>query len=303
MYRAIDSHAEGMLTRVITGGLPALPGTTMTERRPGFMKDRDGLRCLIMHEPRGNCAMSGVILQRPPRDDADWVVLFIEVSGLLPMCGHGTMGVTTVLVETGMVEVAESTTTIRLNTPAGLVTAQVQVQDGRAESVVITNVSSFSVRQNAQVTGFGAVDYDLACGGNFYAVVDLESLGLPFDRVRKDDLLRAGPDIIAAINAADEPTHPLRSDLRGCHHVYLKASGSDARHSRHAMVIYPGWFDRSPCGTGTSARMVQVHARGELALGQEFINESFIGSRFVGNLTEVTEVSGIPAVIPQGAGL
>ena len=304
VYHAVDSHTEGMPTRVITGGVGVIPGGTMAERRLWFRETRDGLRRLLMREPRGHSAMSGAILQPAIRDDADWGVLFIEVSGLLPMCGHGTMGVCTVLVETGMVEVVEPVTTVRLDTPAGLVTAEVAVEGGRASSVTITNVPSFLMRSEAsvEVPGLGEVGYDLAFGGNFYAVVELEKLGLPFEKAAKDALLRAGLDIMSAINQADEPVHPERQDIRGCHHVYLQAPGSTAAHSRHAMAIHPGWFDRSPCGTGTSARMAQLHARGELALGAEFVNESFIGSWFIGRLAEKTSVGGIPAVVPTVSG-
>jgi proline racemase len=184
------------------------------------------------------------------------------------------------------------------------VVAQVAVKDGHAESVTIRNVPSFVDRLDAkvEVPGFGPVPYDLAFGGNFYAIVDLDSLDLPFERERKDDLLKAGLAIMEAINATDEPVHPERDDIRGCHHVYLKAPGSTAEHSRHAMAIHPGWFDRSPCGTGTSARMAQLHGRGELALGTDFVNESYIGSRFIGRLVEETEVAGRPAVVPTVTG-
>ena len=293
-----------MPTRVITGGVPVIPGSSMAERRMWFMQNRDGLRRLLMREPRGHSAMSGVILQPPTRDDADWGVLYIEVSGLLPMCGHGTIGAATVLVETGMVEITEPVTTIRLDTPAGLVIAEVAVADGHAESVTIRNVPSFLLRRDAQVEvpGYGSIGYDLGFGGNFYAFVDLEELGLPFDRARKDDLLKAGLAIMAAINRDDEPVHPERPDIRGCHHVYLAAPGSDANRSRHAMAIHPGWFDRSPCGTGTSARMAQFHARGELPLHTDFINESFIGSRFIGRLVETTTVGAYEAVVPTVTG-
>jgi len=220
------------------------------------------------------------------------------------MCGHGTIGVATVLVETGMVPVVEPVTTIRLDTPAGLVVAEVAVSDGHAERVTIRNVPSFAVGlgRTVDVPGFGAVTYDLAFGGNFYAIVRLDDLGLPFDRSRKDDLLRAGLAIMAAVDEADSPVHPVDGTIRGCHHVYLEAPGSTARHSRHAMAIHPGWFDRSPCGTGTSARMAQLHARGELPLHTDFVNESYIGTAFTGRLVEQTEVAGIPAVIPTITG-
>src|SRR5690625_2663327 len=280
------------------------PGETMAERRLWFMEHRDGLRKLLMREPRGHSAMSGVILQPPTRPDADWGVLYIEVSGLLPMCGHGTIGAATVLVETGMVEVTEPVTTVRLDTPAGLVVVEVAVRDGRAESVTLTNVPSFLMRRDAhvEVPGLGTVPYDLGFGGNFYAFVELEDLALPFDRRQKDRLLAAGLAIMEALNTADEPVRPEREDIRGVHHVYLAAPGSDARHSRHAMAIHPGWFDRSPCGTGTSARMAQLHARGELPAETDFVNESFIGSRFVGRIVGTTSVGDREAVVPSVTG-
>lgn len=304
LLHAVDSHTEGMPTRVIVGGVGVMPGSTMEERRQWFMANSDDLRQLLMNEPRGHSAMSGAILQPPTREDADFGVLYIEVSGCLPMCGHGTIGVATVLVETGMVPVVEPVTTIRLDTPAGLVIAEVQVSDGHADSVTLRNVPSFAVAldQLVDVPGLGAVEYDLAFGGNFYAIVSLEQIGLPFDRAHKDELLAAGLAIMAAIEAKGEPVHPIDPTIRGCHHVYLKAPGSTALHSRHAMAIYPGWFDRSPCGTGTSARMAQLHARGELPLDQDFRNESFIGTSFIGRLVETTEVAGIPAVIPTITG-
>ncbi|MEW1864669.1 MULTISPECIES: proline racemase family protein [unclassified Streptomyces] len=303
-FHAVDSHTEGMPTRVVVGGVGTIPGATMAERRRWFMANSDDVRTLLMYEPRGHGAMSGAILQPPTRPDADYGVLFIEVSGLLPMCGHGTIGVATVLVETGMVPVVEPVTTIRLDTPAGLVTASVAVEDGAATAVTIENVPSYAHALDAtvRVPGYGEVRYDLAFGGNFYAIVELADLGLPFDRARAGDLLDAGLAVMAAVNDADRPVHPERDDISGCHHVYLKAPGSTAELSRHAMAIHPGWFDRSPCGTGTSARMAQLHARGELVVGQEFVNESFIGTRFTGRLLGETTVGPHPAVLPAITG-
>ncbi|MGA4797435.1 proline racemase family protein [Streptomyces lavendulocolor] len=304
VHHAVDSHTEGMPTRVITGGLGTVPGATMAERRRHFADHLDHVRTLLMYEPRGHAAMSGAILQPPTRPDADFGVLFIEVSGLLPMCGHGTIGVATVLVETGMVPVTEPVTTVRLDTPAGLVRADVRVVDGAATSVTLTNVPAFAVAldRTVDVPGLGEVAYDLAYGGNFYAFVELDALGLPFDRSRKDDLLAAGLAVMDAINATDRPVHPEDPGIGGVKHVYLAAPGSDATRSRHAMAIHPGWFDRSPCGTGTSARMAQLHARGLLPLDRDFVNESFIGTRFTGRLTGTTTVGGLPAVVPAITG-
>lgn len=304
VYHAVDSHTEGMPTRVITGGVGVLPGATMFERRQRFVAERDDLRTLLMCEPRGHAAMSGAILQPPTRPDADYGVLYIEVSGCLPMCGHGTMGVATVLVETGMVEVTEPETVIRLDAPAGLVTARVRVNDGHAESVTLENVDSYchALDETVEVPGFGEVRYDIAYGGNFYAIVKLADLGIEFERSNGQRMLDAGLAIMAAINEQKPVAHPENPDINVCHHVYLEAPGSTARHSRHAMAIHPGWFDRSPCGTGTSARMAQLHARGLLGVGEDFTNESFIGSRFIGRINGETSVGGRPGIRPQVTG-
>ena len=304
MFTAVDSHTEGMPTRVVTGGIGIIPGATMNDKRLYFMEHLDDIRLLLMNEPRGHAAMSGAILQAPTRDDADWGVVYIEVSGCLPMCGHGTIGVATVLVETGMVVVTEPVTTIRLDTPAGLVVARVAVSDGHADFVTLENVPAYVERLDAviDVPGLGSVPYSLAFGGNFYAMVDLDAVDLPFDRSRQHDIIDAGMKIIDAINTQDPPRHPTIDGVNHCHHVEFIAPGSNAELSRHAMAIYPGWFDRSPCGTGTSARMAELWARGELPLHTDFINESFIGSRFIGRLIAETTVDGRPAVIPTITG-
>jgi len=155
-----------------------------------------------------------------------------------------------------------------------------------------------ALEREVDVPGYGTITYDVAYGGNIHAFVQLDTLGLPFDRARKDALLAAGPAVMDAVNATDRPVHPEQPEIAGVKHVYLAAPGSDARRSRHAMAIHPGWFDRSPCGTGTSARMAQPHARGELPLGQDFVNESFIRTRFTGRLVEGTTVGRVPAVCP-----
>lgn len=305
MLTAVDSHTEGMPTRVITGGIGVIPGATMNDKRLYFMEHMDDIRQFLMNEPRGHAAMSGSILQPSTRPDADWGVIYIEVSGCLPMCGHGTIGTATVLVETGMVPVVEPETVIRLDTPAGLVIARVAVSDGHADSVTIENVPSYVDRLDStiEVEGYGTVPYSLAFGGNFYAMVNLDDVNLSYDRELQQDILAAGLAIMDAINREAAPRHPSIEGLDHCHHVEFIANGSDASLSKHAMAIYPGWFDRSPCGTGTSARMAELWARGELPLHTDFVNESFIGSRFTGRLiAETTVGDGIPAVIPTITG-
>ncbi len=304
IWHCVDSHTEGMPTRVVVGGVGVLPGTTMEERRQYMMKEADHLRTWLMYEPHGHSAMSGSIMQPPTRPDADWGVVYIEVSGCLPMCGHGTIGTATVLVETGMVEVTEPETVIRLDTPAGLVIARVHVKGARAKSVTIENVPSFVTELDAiiEVPGVGAVRYDMAYGGNFYAIVELSELGRAFGKEHAPELLELGLSIMNAINTTNPPTHPENPAIDRVHHVQLVAADSTAQFSRHAMAIYPGWFDRSPCGTGTSARVAQLVARGQLAIGEPLINESIIGTRFTGRAIGTTTVSGIPAILPEITG-
>ncbi|WP_027006716.1 proline racemase family protein [Conexibacter woesei] len=303
-FAAVDSHTEGMPTRVITGGVPMLPGATMLERKLWFEANMDDLRLLLMREPRGHGAMSGAILQPPTRSDADWGVLFIEVSGCLPMCGHGTIGVATVLVETGMVEVTEPETVVRLDTPAGLVVVRVAVRDGRAMAVTLRNVPAFLAARDqvVEVDGWGRVEYDMAFGGNFYALVDAASVGVGVDPAREDELIACGAAIIDAIDAVARPVHPEDPRISGCHHVVLHEPGREGADAVAATSIHPGWLDRSPCGTGTSARLAQLHARGALGVGEAFVNESVIGTRFTGRVVEETTVGGVAAVVPEITG-
>ena len=301
---AVDSHTEGMPTRVITGGVGPIPGATMLERKLYFEAELDDLRLLLMREPRGHAAMSGAILQPPTRADADWGVLFIEVSGCLPMCGHGAIGVATVLVETGMVALSEPQTLVRLDTPAGLVEARVAVEGGRARSVTLRNVPSFLHASDAsvEVPGLGSVRYDMAFGGNFYALLPAADVGLEVDAARARELIDRGLQIGAAIEAADPPVHPDDVRIAGCKHVIFHQPGRDGADTRAATSIHPGWLDRSPCGTGTSARLAQLHARGELGVGDSFVNESVIGTRFTGRIAEETTVGGRPAIVPEITG-
>lgn len=298
-YDAVDSHTEGMPTRVIVGGIGRLPGDTMLERKLRLERDHDEIRQMLMNEPRGHGAMSGAILQPPCRGDADWGVVFVEVSGYLPMCGHGTIGVATVLVETGRVPVTEPETIVRLDVPAGLVEARVRVADGKATSVTIRNVPAFVHELDGEA---GGIRYDMAFGGNFYAIADAASVGLRVAPENAPALIAAGLELMAAV---PEPVHPENAAIRGCHHV-IWTDEPDPAHpgadGRAATAIHPGWVDRSPCGTGTSARMAQRHARGWLALGAPFVHESIIGTRFTGRLVEETTVSGRAAVIPEITG-
>lgn len=301
---AVESHTEGMPTRVVTGGVRTIPGNTMEERRIWAKANLDDLRGLLMREPHGHSAMSGAILQPPTRADADFGVLYIETTGFLPMCGHGTIGVATVLVETGLVDAVEPITTIRLDTPAGLVEATVRVEDGRAVAVTLTNVPAFVLQQDASVhvPGMGEVVYDMVYGGNFYPIIPATTLGIELELANSPQLIRAALPIIDAINEQNPPVHPLDPSIRGIHHLQVTAPGRAGSDARNAVLNVPGYFDRSPCGTGTSARLAALHARGELAVDERFINESMLGTRFIGRIDAVTDVGGIPAIVPQFTG-
>lgn len=303
LIHTVETHVEGLGVRVVVGGIPTFPGDTMAQRRTWFEENLDDLRTFLMHEPRGHDALSGAILQPSTNPDADWGVLFIEVTGVLPMCGAGTMGVATALVGTGMVAVTEPVTTVRLDTPIGPIRAEVAVHDGKAESVTITNVASYAhaMDQSVDVPGWGTVSYDLAFGGNFYAFVEAGKLGLTLDRDDVGRLREAGTAIMAAINASAAPVHPL-TGYCGCEHVVFLGPGSDAIRARHALINHPGWLDRSPGGTGTSALMALHHARGDLPLNTDFVNESFIGTSFTGRLVGTENVGDYPGVVPTVTG-
>ena len=311
VFTAIDTHTEGMPTRIVTSGFPPLPGDTMLQRSQHVANQLDGWRRLLMYEPRGHQAMSGAILTPPIRPDADLGVVYIEVTGCLPMCGHGTIGVVTAAIETGLVDVREPVTTVRLDTPAGLVVATAQVQDGRCRSVTLTNVPSFLAIADAVLTvpvgtsGTTAITVDVAYGGNFYVICPVSAVGLSIGSTHSGALIERGLAVMHAANEQLDIVHPVQSDIRGTNHtlftdapqtspVGLTAAGT--------VVIHPGYLDRSPCGTGTSARMAQMQGRGDLDLGQPLIHTSITGSAFTGRIVETSSVGPIDAVVPTITG-
>ena len=285
-FAAVDSHTEGMPTRVITGGVGPIPGATMLERKLHFEQHMDDLRLLLMREPRGHGAMSGAILQPPLREDADWGVLFIEVSGLLPMCGHGTIGVATVLVETGHGRGDRAGDGDPARRPRRARRgARRRSRTAARASVTIRNVAVVPARPRPRRGRRRATARSPTTWPT--AATSTRSRRPPTrawwsTRRARTSSSHAGLAVMAAINAADRPVHPEDARISGCHHVVFHEPGRDGADAVAATSIHPGWLDRSPCGTGTSARMAALHARGELALGQPFVNESVIGTRFTG---------------------
>ncbi|MEC3917445.1 proline racemase family protein [Nocardia sp. CDC160] len=304
LVSAIDTHTEGMPTRVITGGVGTIPGLDMAERQAYFAENRSGLRGLLVNEPRGHASMVGAILQPATTPDGHFGVLFIDASGMLPMCGHGTIGVATALVEAGMVPISEPVTEIRLDMPIGRIVAAVAVTDGHADSVTLTNVPAFcdSLDNDIEVPGLGTVRYDMAYGGNFHPIIDLGKLGLPYDRAHKDRILDVGLRILDAINEFRRPVHPEDERISGCKHAMFLAPDSEPAHVRNVMANYPRWSDRSPCGTGTSALLARQHARGYLANDDVLRSDSLIGTTFLARSVGATTVGDRPAIVPTITG-
>lgn len=303
LLSTVDLHVAGLPVRVVTAGVAALPGTTMEQRRQHFIAHRDDLRTMLVCEPRGTGWMSGAILQPSTRPDADWGVLFIEVTGVLPMCGAGTIAVATALVDTGMVTVTEPVTTIRLDVPIGLIEVDVQVSAGKAESATIRNVPSYVQELDLpiDVPGTGTVRCDIAFGGNFYAFVDPGEVGIDLDTADAESLTTLGTRIMQAVTDQVSLDHP-ESGPTACEHVMFIDPRSTSRQVRQALINHPGWLDRSPGGTGTSASMAVLHERGTLAPHTDLSSESFIGTTFTGRIVETTRVGDHAAIVPTITG-
>ena len=303
-FQCLDGHTCGNPVRLVSGGGPLLRGATMSERRQDFLARHDWVRRALMFEPRGHDVMSGSILYPPTRDDCDVAILFIEVSGCLPMCGHGTIGTVTMAVENGLVEPAEEGR-LALDAPAGRVVAE-YVQDGRfVESVRIYNVPAYLAAEDVRIEcpGLGKLVFDVAYGGNFYAIIEPQPSWPGLDAMSVDAILRLSPVVRRLANEAVEIVHPEDPTIRGISHVQWTGAPRDRRaHGRNAVFYGDRAIDRSPCGTGTSARMAQLAARGTLEPGDDFIHESIIGSLFEGRVEAETQVGNQPGIRPSIAG-
>ena len=303
-FFCIDGHTCGNPVRLVAGGVPPLEGRTMSERRQHFLAEYDWIRRGLMFEPRGHDMMSGALLYPPTRDDCDIGVLYVETTGCLPMCGHGTIGTVTFAIEHGLVRPAEPGR-LRLDTPAGRVVAQYEQEGPHVESVTITNVPSFVAAQGlvAEVEGLGEITVDVAYGGNFYAIVDPQEAWSDLADVSVQDLLTWSPRLRAALNELGAFVHPEDSTIEGLTHVLWTGRPQNPKaDARNAVYYGSRAIDRSPCGTGTSARMAQWHARGRLRVGETFVHESIIGSLFTGRVVAETEVGGGPAIVPSITG-
>ncbi len=282
-------------------GGPVLTGNSMSEKRQHFLREFDWIRKGLMFEPRGHDMMSGSILYPPHDPQNDVAVLFIETSGCLPMCGHGTIGTITIAVEEGLIQ-PKTPGTVRMEAPAGLVIISYQQEGGKVKSVRLTNVPAFlhSTELTAVCPELGELVVDVSYGGNFYAIVDVQKNFSGLEHYPADKLIAWARELRKDINARYEFVHPENETINGCSHILWTGAVLDKTSTARNAVFYGDKaIDRSPCGTGTSARMAQWYAKGKLKKGDEFVHESIIGSKFIGRIEEELTVSGKPAIRPS----
>jgi 4-hydroxyproline epimerase len=303
-FSCIDGHTCGNPVRLVTGGGPFLHGATMSEKRQDFIGRFDWVRRSLMFEPRGHDVMSGAILYPPLREDCDIAILYIEVTGCLPICGHGTIGSVTFALEHGLVTPREDGV-VALDAPAGKVTASFERNGAHIDSVRLFNVPSYLAMAQVAVPidGLGELIVDIAYGGNFYAIVDPQENFAGLEEVSIDWLLRWSPIVRRRVNEVVSVVHPEDPTIRGVSHVQWTGAPRDPKaHGRNAVFYGDKAIDRSPCGTGTSARMAQLAAKGRLNVGDAFIHESVIGTLFDGRVEAAAQIGNHAAIVPSVAG-
>ena len=305
LFRTIETHTGGNPTRTILSGVPRIPGDTMMDKVEYFRTHYDWIRTNLMFEPRGHGVMSGCILTEPVHDEADLGVIFIEVGGYLPMCGHDTIGLVTALIETGQVEAVSPKTRLVLDTPSGLVRTEAHVEDGRVLSVSFENVPAFLYARDVVVSvpDWGEIPVDIAWGGNFYGLVDAERLGLELVPSEARRAIRLAQAIRRAVDQTMAVVHPELPTVRGLTHVeFFGAPSHPEADVKNMVIVPPGGVDRSPCGTGTTAKAATLWSRGRLTMGGSFVHESVTGALFGATVLRETQVGSYDAVIVRIGG-
>lgn len=300
-FFCIDSHTCGCPVRLVAGGGPVLHGNTMMERRLHFMEEYDWIRKGLMFEPRGHDMMSGSILYPPTDPNNDIGVLYIETSGCLPMCGHGTIGTVTIAIEEGLV-IPKVPGKLRLETPAGLILIEYVQEGPKVKTVKLTNVKSFLYKDELTVNcpDLGEIVADVAYGGNFYAIIDPQKNFRDISDFSASKLIHYGKLIRSLLNEKYEFIHPENENIHGLSHIQWTGKPTKENSTgRNAVLVGENALDRSPCGTGTSARMAQWYAKGKLKAGDEFIHESYIGSQFIGRIEAETTLGERSAIVPS----
>ncbi len=299
-FNCIDAHTCGNPVRLVKEGGPLLKGNNMSEKRQHFLKEYDWMRKGLMYEPRGHDMMSGSILYPPHDPQNDVAVLFIETSGCLPMCGHGTIGTITIAIEEGLIQPKQKGI-VKMEAPAGLVNISYKEENGKVISVKLTNVPSYLAATDLIVDcpELGELVIDVSYGGNFYAIVDEQKNFKGLENYTADKLISWSRELRKRINEKYEFVHPENETIKGCSHILWTGAVLDKTSTARNAVFYGDKaIDRSPCGTGTSARMAQWYAKGKLKAGDKFIHESIIGSKFIGTIEEELMVAGKAAIRP-----
>jgi 4-hydroxyproline epimerase len=300
-FFCIDGHTAGNPVRLVAGGVPLLQGANMAERRQDFLARFDWIRTGLCFEPRGHDMMSGGFLYPPTCDDTDCGILFIETSGCLPMCGHGTIGMVTFGLENGLIQ-PRTPGRLRIEVPAGIIEIDYKAEGSKVTSVKIRNVPAYLATRGIEieVPGFGPLSIDVSYGGNYYAIVEPQGPYTGLDALGASRIVELSRTIRTLVRDVYEPVHPVEPTIRGVSHVLWadkpRGEGADGR---NAVFYGERAIDRSPCGTGTSARLAHLVATGRLTVGDAFVHESYIGSRFTGRVEKATTLGGEPAIIPS----
>ena len=302
-FFCIDAHTCGNPVRLVYEGGPELKGATMSEKRQHFLKEFDWIRKGLMFEPRGHDMMSGSILYPPHNPENDFSILFIETSGCLPMCGHGTIGTITIAIEKGLIS-PKTPGKIKMEAPAGLVEIEYQQTGNKVDWVKLTNVKSYLASEQLRIDcpDLGELFFDVAYGGNYYAIIDPQENFKGVQEFSAAEIIHYSQILRQKINQKypDMFVHPENSTIRDVSHLLWTGTPIDPTSSGRNAVFYGDKaIDRSPCGTGTSARLAQLYAKGQLNIGEPYIHESFIGSKFIGRVENETELDGIKAITPS----
>lgn len=304
LFSTIDTHTGGNPTRTVISGLPKLKGDTMSDKMLYMQEHYDWIRKFLMNEPRGHSVMSGALMVDPCHPEADVGVIYIETGGYLPMCGHDTIGFCTALVEAGLIESTEPYTYLNIDTPAGLIKVKIKVMNGKAEEVTFNNVPAFLLKSiETEVEGIGTIECDIAYGGNFYGIIDARKLDLALEESNASNIINQAITIRNAINDIETIVHPEHAFINGLTHIefYTDPSHPDAD-VKNTVIVPPGGIDRSPCGTGTSAKLATLFKQNQLEIGQQFIHESIVGTLFKARVLEKTKVENVDAVVTEVTG-
>lgn len=303
--QAIDSHTAGEATRIVVGGIPNVKGNSMPEKKEYLEKNLDYLRTAIMLEPRGHNDMFGSVMTQPCCPDADFGIIFMDGGGYLNMCGHGTIGAMTAAIETGVVPAVEPITHVVMEAPAGIIRGDVTVVDGKAKEVSFLNVPAFLYKEGVEVDlpGVGTVKFDISFGGSFFAIIHASQLGLKIEPQNAGKLTELAMKLRDIINEKIEIQHPTLAHIKTVDlvEIYDEPTHPEATY-KNVVIFGQGQVDRSPCGTGTSAKLATLHAKGELKVGEKFVYESILGTLFKGEIVEETKVADFNAVVPKISG-